>query len=34
MTQARTLSESIRAEREHAIAEDAAALRDMLRAVV
>jgi hypothetical protein len=34
MTQARALSESIRAEREHAIAEDAAALRDMLRAVV
>jgi hypothetical protein len=34
MTQARTLSESIRDEREHAIAEDAAALRDMLRAVV
>jgi hypothetical protein len=34
MTQARTLSESIRAEREHAIAEEAAALRDMLRAVV
>jgi hypothetical protein len=34
MTQARTLSESIRDDREHAIAEDAAALRDMLRAVV
>jgi hypothetical protein len=34
MTQARTLSESIRADREQAISEDAAALRDLLRAVV